>query len=809
MSPPNFVHLRLHSAYSLSEGAIRIQQLVELTRSMGMLAVAMTDTNNLFGAMEFSLACADAGIQPIIGCQISVAVETDVPINGVRQEALPSVVALAMNRNGYGNLMRLLKSVHLDIEQAEEPHVSLSVLEACADDLILLSGGSGGPIGNLLLAGRHEAAETLTRRLAQAFGDRFYVEIQRHGADNEAATEPAFLELAKALGLPLVATNDAFFATQDMYEAHDTLLCISEGKHIKETDRRRLTPEHYLKSAEEMRRLFADLPEAVDNTAVVARRCAFMVERIEPIMPCWDYGEGQSKESGLRAMATDGLKMRLEKHIFTKDMTDKEREKKAKPYRERLEYELGVIIQTGFAGYFLVVAEVVQWAKANDVPVGPGRGMVVGSVVAWALTITDLDPLRFGLLFERFLNPERVSKPYFGIDFCQDKLDQVVLHIQEKHGRDRVARITTFEKFQTRSVMRDVGRVLQMPDRQIYRICKLARKDQGDPMTLPKAIATEPLLQQMIDEDPTVAELVSRAQPLEGLYRHVFTEPTGVVIGDRPLQELIPLYRVPKSDMPATGFDRKWVESAGVVRFDFFGFMALTVLAKACKFIARQGIDIDLSAIPLDDAKTFRMLSHGLTSCVFLGVYGYASPWEYADMCDVFKVLTPDTFEDIIAIVALYRPGPADNIPSYIARKHGREQPDYLYPTLERILKETFGIIIYQEQVMQIAQELAGYSLGGADLLRRAIAMNFKEEMDKQRQTFVDGATARGVAKEKASEIFDQVARFAGYSSNKSHVAAYALVAYQTAYLKANYPREFMAALTAVNMGSNDTPDQA
>ena len=792
MPHSDFVHLRLHTAYSLSEGAIRVPELVKMTRAGGMPAVAMTDTNNLFGAMDFSGACAGAGIQPIIGCQLSVAVE-EAEANGPRAGRLPSVVALAKNRHGYGNLMRMLKTAYLDVGEQADPHVPLAVLEADAEDLILFSGGAGGPVGRLLLAGKQDAAEALARRLLDAYGDRFYMEIQRHGTEDEAQTEPAFLEFAHQLGVPLVATNEAFFTTRDMYDAHDALICIAEGAYVVESDRRRLTPEHYLKSGEEMRKLFDDLPEAVDNTLVVARRCAFMVEKIKPILPPYDCGEGHNEETELRRMAAEGLEARLEAQVYTDDMDEAKREEVARPYRERLEYELGVIVQMGFPGYFLIVSEFIQWAKAHGIPVGPGRGSGAGSVAAWSLTITDLDPLRFGLLFERFLNPERVSMPDFDIDFCQDKRDRVIHHVQDKYGRDMVAQIITFGKLQARAVLRDVGRVLQMPYPQVDRISKLVPNNPAKPVTLEQAINVEPQLRQMIDDDPSVAELVNIAKRLEGLYRHASTHAAGVVIGDRPLQELIPLYRDPRSDMPVTGFNMKWVESAGLVKFDFLGLKTLTVLAKAVEFI---GDGIDLSNLPLDDRSTYEMLGRGETSGVF--------QLESAGMRDVLKGLKPDSLEDIIAVVALYRPGPMDNIPSYIARKHGQEEPDYLYPTLEGILKETFGIMIYQEQVMQIAQELSGYTLGGADLLRRAMGKKIQAEMDKQRKIFVEGAVGRGVPKEKANDIFDQVNKFAGYGFNKSHAAAYALVAYQTAYLKANHPVAFMAATMTLDMQNTD-----
>ena len=805
MPHADFVHLRVHTAYSLLEGAIRVPDLVKLAADKRMPAVAMTDTNNLFGAMEFSSACAGAGIQPILGCQLSIAGDEE-DTNGRNgsgasgrhsaASALDRMVFLVQNDRGYRNLLNLLKIAYLESGDDHEAKVTLEALEAHSEGIIALTGGPVGPVGRLLAENRADAAEETLLRLKAAFPGRLYIELMRHGRPKEVAVEPGLIDLAYTHDLPLVATNEAFFAGPDMYEAHDALICIAEGTYVSEDDRRRLTPDHCFKSAEEMRVLFADLPEAVDNTVVIAKRCAFMVEKIAPILPPYDCGPGRSEKDELRDKVKEGLEKRLEAQVYEPDMTEEAREHAARPYRERMGYELGVIMEMGFTGYFLIVSEFIQWAKAHDIPVGPGRGSGAGSVVAWSLTITDLDPLRFGLLFERFLNPERVSMPDFDIDFCQDQRDKVIRHVQEKYGRDKVAQIITFGKLQARAVLRDVGRVLQMPYSQVDRICKLVPNNPANPMTLDQARAAEPQLRQMIEEDESVSRLFNIARRLEGLYRHASTHAAGVVIGDRPLEELIPLYRDPRSDMPVTGFNMKWVESAGLVKFDFLGLKTLTVLAKAVELVAERGIEIDLSNLPLDDRPSYELLSRGETTGVF--------QLESAGMRDILCKLKPDTFEDIIAIVALYRPGPMDNIPSYIRRKHGEEEPDYLYPTLESILTETFGIMIYQEQVMQIAQELSGYTLGGADLLRRAMGKKIKAEMDKQRALFVEGAVARNVPKNKASNIFDLVAKFAGYGFNKSHAAAYALVAYQTAYLKANYPVEFMAASMTLDMQNTD-----
>jgi len=633
-------------------------------------------------------------------------------------------------------------------------------------------------------------------KLANIFKGRLYIELMRHNLEEEKQTEPKFLDLAYEMNLPIVATNEAFFSDGAMHEAHDALICIAEGTYISTRERRRLTPDHGFKSASEMRALFSDLPEAFDNTLVIAKRTAFMVEAREPILPPYDCGDGRTEEDELRQQAVEGLDFRLKTNIYTELMTEEERAKTADPYRKRLEFELKTIIDMGYPGYFLIVSDFIHWSKQQGIPVGPGRGSGAGSVVAWSLLITDLDPLRWGLLFERFLNPERVSMPDFDIDFCQDRRDEVIRYVQQKYGRDHVAQIITFGKLQARAVLRDVGRVLEIPYGYVDKICKLVPSNPANPPSLEEALKAEPQLRKMGKDDPVVDKLLNIGGKLEGLYRHASTHAAGVVIGDRPLDELIPLYRDPRSDMPVTGFNMKYVESAGLVKFDFLGLKTLTVLDKAEKLVCETGTQLDIATLPLDDPGTYEMISRGDTTGVF--------QLESAGMVDVLKKLKPDTFEDIIAVVALYRPGPMDNIPSYIKRKHGLEFPDYLYPTLEGILKETFGIMIYQEQVMQIAQELSGYSLGSADILRRAMGKKIKKEMAEQRQTFIDGAKSKGVPEAKADDIFDQVNKFAGYGFNKSHAAAYALVAYQTAYMKANHPVEFLAASMTLDLGNTD-----
>ncbi len=793
-----FVHLRVHSAYSMAEGAIKIPDLADLCVKNAMPAVALTDTRNLFGALEFSKTCAGAGVQPIIGCQLSVRREDGETGQG-QSGRLPEpdqLILLAQNAAGYSNLIKLVSKAFLETESGETPQVSWADITGHTEGLIALTGGLQGTLGRLLHDGQRPHAEEFLTKLESLFPGRLYIELMRHGLPGEERIEPALLDLAYTRDIPLVATNECFFSDAGMYTAHDALICIAEKSFVSMSNRRRLTPHHRFKTAQEMQDLFADIPEAISNTLVIAQRCAFKVDVRDPILPKSPKAGDRTEDEALRDLANAGLEERLTHLVFTQEMSEKQRAAAAKPYRERLEYELGVIGDMGFPGYFMIVADFIQWAKEHGIPVGPGRGSGAGSVVAWALTITDMDPLRFGLLFERFLNPERVSMPDFDIDFCQDRRDEVIHYVQREYGKDRVAQIITFGKLQARAVLRNVGRVLEMPLGYVDKICKMVPMNPANPLTLTEAIESEPELQNLRDTDDSVRQLLDISLKLEGLYAHASTHAAGVVIGDRPLDELVPLYRDPHSDMPVTQFNMKWVEQAGLVKFDFLGLKTLTVLERAKELLARRNIEIDLSKIPLDDAETFAMLGRADTAGVF--------QLEGAGMRDVLRKLKPDVFEDIIAVVALYRPGPMDNIPSFINRKLGLEPIDYLHPSLESILAETYGIMVYQEQVMQAAQVLAGYSLGSADLLRRAMGKKIQSEMDEQRDTFVEGAAARGIDRNKASDIFNTIDKFAGYGFNKSHAAAYAMVAYQTAYLKANYPVEFMAASMTLDIHNTD-----
>jgi DNA polymerase-3 subunit alpha len=791
---PGFVHLHVHSSYSLLEGALPIAKLAKLAEADRQPALALTDTDNMFGALEFSEKLAGTGIQPIVGC--SLAIDFGDLDHGARTggsastRSFPRIVLLAARVEGYRNLMRLSSRAFLDHPDNEAPHLKLAWLDGLTDGLIVLTGGPAGPLDRALRAGQTPLITSRVEALERLYGDSLYVELQRHGAAEERVTEAALIDLAYARGIPLVATNEPYFAAADDYEAHDALLCIAEGRLLHEAERRHLTPEHRFKTRAEMIKIFSDLPEALASTVEIAERCSFRPKTHKPILPRFSIGEGASGEAAeLKRRAASGLEWRLANHGTAPGQTEED-------YRQRLAFELSVIEKMKFPGYFLIVSDFITWAKDHGIPVGPGRGSGAGSVVAWSMKITDLDPLRFNLLFERFLNPERVSMPDFDIDFCQLRRDEVIRYVQERYGRDQVAQIITFGTLQARGVLRDVGRVLEMPYGQVDKLCKLVPQNPAAPVTLAKAIESEPRLQAARDTEPVVGRAFAIAQKLEGLNRHASTHAAGIVIGERPLAELVPLYRDPKSDMPVTQFNMKWVEQAGLVKFDFLGLKTLTVLDHAVKLLKKRGVDLDLAAISIDDKPTYDLLARAET----VGVFQLESQGMRRALLD----MRPDRFEDIIALVALYRPGPMANIPTYCARKHGEEEPEYAHPKLEPCLRETHGVIIYQEQVMQIAQLLAGYSLGEADLLRRAMGKKIRSEMAKQTARFVSGCVERDIDKATAEAIFELLAKFADYGFNKSHAAAYALIAYQTAYLKANFPVEFMAASMTLDMGNTD-----
>ncbi len=795
MSDPRFIHLRLHTEYSLLEGAVPVKKLIGLAAGMDMPAVAVTDTNNMFAALEFSEYASKAGIQPIIGCQVDIRYTQADP--GKKPEAPAPVVLLAKSEAGYMNLMKINSCAYLD-QGNEVPQVNMQELAQYSDGLICLTGGPDGPIGRLLRQGQRPKAELLMDQFFEIYGDSLYVELQRHPGENgvteaEKLSERGHVEMAYAKGIPLVATNDVYFPKTELYEAHDALICISEGSYVDQQEaRRRLTPQHYMKTPQEMVTLFADLPEAVENTVEIAKRCAFKTYKRDPILP--KFADDEVAE--LRRQAEEGLKARLAVIPHAAEV---------KEYEDRLEFELGIIEGMGFPGYFLIVADFIKWAKDQGIPVGPGRGSGAGSLVAYALLITDLDPLRYSLLFERFLNPERVSMPDFDIDFCMDRREEVIRFVQDKYGRDKVGQIITFGALLSKAAVRDVGRVLQMPYGQVDRLSKMIPVEGVKPVSIEKALADEPRLREEAKNEEVVDRLLTYAQQVEGLLRNASTHAAGVVIGDRPLDELVPLYQDPRSDMPATQFNMKWVEQAGLVKFDFLGLKTLTVIQNAVNLVVKsgrplhvnaagdelfqppEGLTNDIGTIPLDDEKSYKLYSSAKTVAVF--------QVESSGMMDALKRMKPNCIEDIVALVALYRPGPMENIPTYCEVKNGQKEIESVHESIDYLLAETQGIIVYQEQVMQIAQVMAGYSLGGADLLRRAMGKKIAEEMAKERPKFEKGAMENGVDKKKASEVFDLLEKFANYGFNKSHAAAYAVVSYQTAWLKANHPVEFMAGV--------------
>ncbi|WP_127114528.1 DNA polymerase III subunit alpha [Shimia sediminis] len=794
---PRFIHLRTHTEYSLLEGALRVKKLPGMCADNDMPAVAITDTNNMFAALEFSVTASGAGVQPIIGCQVDITMPHDDPSGRTQPPAPAPVVLLSQREEGYENLMKLSSCLYVDAG-GQLPQVSIDELAAHSDGLICLTGGPDGPMGRLLQNGQHAAAQAMMQRFHAIFGDRLYIELQRHPGETgqpqaERLTERPFLEMAYAMDIPIVATNDVYFPKTEMFEAHDALICIAEGAYVDQQDgRRRLTPQHYFKTQAEMITLFADLPEALENTVEIARRCAFMAYRRDPILP--KFADDEVTE--LRRQAEEGLDYRLSMIPHAVSVED---------YKARLDFELGIIEGMGFPGYFLIVADFIKWAKEKGIPVGPGRGSGAGSLVAYALLITDLDPLRYSLLFERFLNPERVSMPDFDIDFCMDRREEVIRYVQEKYGRDKVGQIITFGALLSKAAVRDIGRVLQMPYGQVDRLSKLIPVEGVKPMSIVDALKEEPRLREEARSEEVVDRLLTYGQQVEGLLRNASTHAAGVVIGDRPLDALVPLYQDPRSDMPATQFNMKWVEQAGLVKFDFLGLKTLTVIQNAIEQILASGRDIhitadgtqlydptegavnEINAIPLDDDLTYKLYSAAKTVAVF--------QVESTGMMDALKRMKPTCIEDIVALVALYRPGPMENIPTYCEVKNGIKDITSVHPLIDHILEETQGIIVYQEQVMQIAQVMAGYSLGGADLLRRAMGKKIAEEMAKERPKFEKGAMENGVDKKKASEVFDLLEKFANYGFNKSHAAAYAVVSYQTAWLKANHPVEFMAGV--------------
>ncbi|MDQ4420487.1 DNA polymerase III subunit alpha [Sphingobium sp. DEHP117] len=811
-----FVPLRVFSSYTMLDGAIEPKIIAKQAKKLGFPAAALTDRNGLYAAMAFSDACKGDGVQPIIGTMLCVARPGRPPGAAPVYDWL---ALYAQGTKGYDNLCALVSMAHLDRPIEEQAHVGFEALAGLTDDLLCLTAGGEGALARLYAEDQPQAAEEYCAALEGLFPGKLYIEICRRSDAVEDRAEAQLIDLAYARNLPLVATNPTCFAGPEFHEAHDVMLCIAQSAYVESAERRRSSADAWMKPAQEMQRLFEDLPEALANTLVVAQRCAVMAPKRKPILPSL-AGDIEGEAQMLREMATAGLEARLKTKLahstpplpsgemdgvrgdgdtLTQPSTSRERalEGQFQAYFERLEFELSIIIQMGFPGYFLIVADFIQWAKANNIPVGPGRGSGAGSVVAWALTITDLDPLELGLLFERFLNPERVSMPDFDIDFCETRRGEVIRYVQQKYGADHVAQIITFGKLKARAVLKDTGRVLQMSYGQVDRLAKLVPNHPTDPWTLERTMNGSQEFVAEVKADRQVKRLVDLAMQLEGLPRHSSTHAAGVVIGDRPLSQLVPLYRDPRSDMPVTQFDMKYVEAAGLVKFDFLGLKTLSVLQRAVELLAKRGVVVDLAALPWDDEAVYDLLQRGDTVGVF--------QLESEGMRKTLAAVKPTNFGDIIALVSLYRPGPMDNIPMFGRRKNGAETIEYPHALLEPILKETYGIFVYQEQVMQAAQILAGYSLGDADLLRRAMGKKIKAEMDAQRDRFVKGcAEVSQIPKAKANELFDLIDKFAGYGFNKSHAAAYALLAYHTAWLKAHHPAEFYAASMAYDIHLTD-----
>jgi len=758
-----------------------------------MPACAITDTNNLFGGPEFTETCISSGIQPIIGTQINV----DFGYKNQKQQSIfHQLVILVQNEIGYKNLLKILSSAHLDRDETELPNISLTNLIKYNDGLIAFTGnnGSNGILSYLIEKNDINSAEDIANQLKDIFSnDRFFIELQRHGLKSELLCEDKLLKIAEKINLPLVATNECYFKTSDNYYSARTLWCIADGTYLNSDNGRVESYEHYFKSQKEMIDLFYDIPSAIENTINIAKRCSYVVPKREPLLP--SISKGIDEKQTLIEYANSGLKQRfIEKNI---PVEEQER------YKKQLDYELSVINKMNFNGYFLIVSDFINWAKQNDIPVGPGRGSGAGSMVAWSLKITDLDPFRWGLLFERFLNPERVNMPDFDIDFCQDRRGEVIEYVQNKYGFDSVGQIITFGTLQAKAVLRDVGRVMQIPYKDVDKIAKTVPFKMPDDKPKKQKVLEYLKEKNIVFQDvyktkEEYIELVDTALELEGLFRHASTHAAGVVIGDRPLVELIPLYKDPKSKIPLVEFDMHWVENSGLIKYDFLGLTTLSIIKQTLdKIEENHGIKVNINDIPYTDQKAFDIFTTTRTRGVF--------QFESAGMRGVCKKIKPDCIEDLIAIVSLYRPGPMDQIPKYINRKLGIEKVEYLHPLMEEILKETYGIMVYQEQVMQIAQKLAGYTLGKADELRRAMGKKIQAKMDAHRVIFVKGCFEKNnISDNIANTIFDQMAAFAKYGFNKSHAACYAWIAYQTAYLKAYYPLEFLTSSMNYAIGDPD-----
>ncbi len=783
----NFNHLKTHTQYSICEGAIKIDDLKDRTKELRIKALGICDTSNLCGAVEFSDKLSKVGTQPIIGTQINFKFEDTIGL-------LP---LFALDENGYKKIIELSSKSYLENDELSDPHVDIkNLFELDTSGISIFSGTIFGLFGKLYDKGKFSEITKLYSNLNKIFKDRFYLEIQRHNDHNEKGFEKFNLNQSSNLKIPLIATNEVFYLTKDMHEAHDALICIGNKTYINEKNRIKYSSEHYLKNDTEMTELFADIPEALQNNYNFPLRCSFRPLFSKPILPNISSTKDGNASDIIKKDSLNGLKEKFNK-FFNLKSNEIENNKQFLIYKDRLDHELEIIIKMDYSSYFLIVSDYIKWAKNNDIPVGPGRGSGAGSLVAWCLSITDVDPIKYNLIFERFLNPDRISMPDFDIDFCEEKRDLVFKYLTQKY-KNSVAHIITFGKLKARMVIRDVGRVLGLAYGFVDSISKMIPFDPSRPQTLSECIGGEPRLQKMINEDPRVKKLTDLSLKLEGLNRNVATHAAGVVIADKKLTEVVPLYKDASANLllPSTQFDMYSAENAGLVKFDFLGLKTLTVINNTQKLVRKKNKDFDIENISFEDEKVFELMSSGKTVGLF--------QIESAGMRDALTHMKPNHIEDIIALVALYRPGPMSNIPIYNDCKHGRKTPDYLHPLLEDILKPTYGVIIYQEQVMQIAQKLSGFTAGQADLLRRAMGKKKRAELEKQKQNFIAGAVNNGISKDVAASIFLKIEPFAEYGFNKSHAAAYAIISYQTAFLKTYYPKEFIAASMTMDISNQN-----
>jgi DNA polymerase-3 subunit alpha len=782
----NFNHLKIHTQYSICEGAIKIDDLQDFSKSNKIQSLALCDTSNLCGALEFAEKISKAGTQPIVGTQI----------NFKYADTIGLLPLFALNEEGYKRIIKLSSLSYLENDELSVPHVDFEELLEDNEGVALFSGTIFGLFGKLFDKGKFSEIHDLYRKIKSNYNDRFYLEIQRHKDQNELVFEEFNLKKSLELEIPIIATHEVFYLVEDMHEAHDALICIGNKTYVNEKNRIKLSNQHYFKTNSEMNELFADLPEALENNYNFPLRCSFRPLFSNPILPNISSEEGGNADDVLKKDSLHGLRIKFDK-IFGIKSNKLENNKKFIDYKDRLEHELSIIIEMKYSSYFLIVSDYIKWAKSNDIPVGPGRGSGAGSLVAWCLSITDVDPIQFNLIFERFLNPDRISMPDFDIDFCEEKRDLVFEYLTKKY-KDSVAHIITFGKLKARMVIRDVGRVLGLPYGFVDSISKMIPFDPSRPQSLSQCIAGEPRLQKLVNEDPRVKKLTDLSLKLEGLNRNVATHAAGVVIADKKLTEVVPLYKDVSANLllPSTQFDMYSAENAGLVKFDFLGLKTLTVINNTQKLVKKIDKNFNIENISYEDQKVFDLLSSGNTVGLF--------QVESAGMREALVQMRPNHIEDIIALVALYRPGPMSNIPTYNDCKHGRQTPDYLHPLLEDILKPTYGVIIYQEQVMQIAQKLSGFTAGQADLLRRAMGKKKRSELEKQKQGFIAGALKNGIAKDVAAGIFLKIEPFAEYGFNKSHAAAYAIISYQTAFLKTYYPKEFIAASMTMDISNQN-----